>query len=332
MGYTAVDELLYVDAYPQADAKMPVRRRERQCGGLAATALVAAARLGCRCAYAGTLGDDDHSQFVIQRFGEEGIDVTHVRRRPDARPVRSTIIVDQSRQTRTILFDLDGVVGVDSSWPPEDVIRAARVLLVDNCGVEGMIRAARIARDARIPVVADFENAEDPLFPQLLALVDHLILSRDFALKVTGEQDPASAAHVALGARPAGGGRHLRQRGLLVRKRPTAGDSASPAGIGRRGGRHDRLRRRVSRRLRGGVGPRAGRSGRRAVCHGGRRSEGDAPRRSGGHPDRSDRRGTDGDKGFVITFAAVTACELEQDDVVCNEWPDPTPATRRELV
>ena len=193
LGYTAVDELLYFDAYPQADAKMPVRRRERHCGGLAATALVAAARLGCRCAYAGTLGEDEYSRFVIQRFGEEGIDVTHVRRLPDARPVRSTIIVDQTRQTRTILFDLNGVVGVDPSWPPEDVIRAARVLLVDNCGVEGMIRAARIARDAQIPVVADFENAEDPLFPQLLALVDHLILSRDFALKVTGQQDPAAA-------------------------------------------------------------------------------------------------------------------------------------------
>ena len=195
LGYTAVDELLYLDGYPPADAKMPVRRRERHCGGLAATALVAAARLGCRTAYAGTLGDDDHSRFVLERFGEEGVDVTHVRRLPDARPVRSTILVDQTRQTRTILFDLNGVIGVDSSWPPEDVIRAAGVLLVDNCGVEGMIRAARIARDARIPVVADFESAEDPLFPELLALVDHLILSRDFAMKVTGEQDPVLAAH-----------------------------------------------------------------------------------------------------------------------------------------
>ena len=50
LGYTAVDELLYLDSYPAADTKSPVRRRERHCGGLAATALVAAARLGCRCA------------------------------------------------------------------------------------------------------------------------------------------------------------------------------------------------------------------------------------------------------------------------------------------
>jgi sulfofructose kinase len=195
LGYTAVDELLYFDGYPQADSKMAVRRRERHCGGLAATALVAAARLGCRCAYAGTLGDDDHSQFVIERFGEEGVDVMHLRRLPDARPVRSIILVDQTRQTRTILFDLNGVVCTDGSWPPEEVIRAGKVLLVDNCGVEGMIRVARIAREAGIPVVADFENSDDPLFPKLLAIVDHLILSRDFALKLTGEHDPALATY-----------------------------------------------------------------------------------------------------------------------------------------
>jgi sulfofructose kinase len=189
LGYAAVDELLYVDAYPPADGKAPVRRRERHCGGLSATALVAAARLGCRCAYAGTFGEDEHSQFVVARFREEGVDVTHVRRRADARPVRSTIVVDQRRHTRAILYDTAGVLGADPTWPAEDVIRAAQVLLVDNCGVEGMIRAAEIARDARTPVVADFENADHPSFPRLLALVDHLILSRDFALSLTGQRD-----------------------------------------------------------------------------------------------------------------------------------------------
>ena len=193
LGFTAVDELLYVDAYPEADAKVPVRRRQWQCGGLTATALVAAARMGCRCAYAGILGDDDASRFVVERFREEGVDSSHLGLRDSAGPVRSTIIVDSARGTRTILFDLSGVVGVDLTWPPEEVLRAAKVLLVDHCGVGGMIRAARIARDARIPVVADFEDRDDGMFATLLALVDHLILSRTFAAKLTGQQDPAAA-------------------------------------------------------------------------------------------------------------------------------------------
>jgi sulfofructose kinase len=193
LGYTAVDDLLYVDAYPAADSKALVRRRDRQCGGLTATALVAAARLGCRCSYAGTLGDDEHSQFVEQRFGEEGIDTTRLRRKAGAGPVLSTIIVDQIRLTRTIFSDLAGMVGPDSTWPPEALIRAAKVLLVDHCGVEGMVRAARIAREAEMPVVADLEDTDDRMLPKLIDLANHLILPRGFALRLTGEKDPASA-------------------------------------------------------------------------------------------------------------------------------------------
>jgi sugar/nucleoside kinase (ribokinase family) len=193
LGCAAVDDLLYVDAYPPADAKVRVRRRERQCGGLTATALVAAARLGARCAYAAILGTDADSEFVIASLGREGIDVGHVVRREGARPIHSTIIVDEGRLTRTIFFDLAGSVGADPELPPAEVIRSARVLYVDHYGIEGMVRSARIARSAGIPVVADLERNEWPGFPELLGLVDHLIVSRDFAERLTGDGDPARA-------------------------------------------------------------------------------------------------------------------------------------------
>ena len=44
LGIAAVDDLLYVDAYPRPDSKVAVRARQRQGGGLTATALVAAAQ------------------------------------------------------------------------------------------------------------------------------------------------------------------------------------------------------------------------------------------------------------------------------------------------
>jgi sugar/nucleoside kinase (ribokinase family) len=193
LGCVAIDDLLYVAAYPPADAKVPVLRRERHCGGLTATALVAAARLGSRCAYAGTLGEDELSAFVLRRLAEEGIDVSLVRRCPGARPIHSTVVVEESRQTRTIFYDLEGVLGAGADWPPEDVIRSARVLYVDHFGVEGMTRAARIAHTVGIPVVADFESNQGPGFPDLLALIDHLIVSDSFALVLTGAASPAEA-------------------------------------------------------------------------------------------------------------------------------------------
>src|SRR5262249_18448534 len=91
-------------------------------------------------------------------------------------------------------FDLHGVQGADDQSPAEGLIRRVKVLFVDHVGVTGMIRACRIAREADIAIVADFESNESPEFIDLLSLVDHLILSRDFAAKVTGLSDPSSAA------------------------------------------------------------------------------------------------------------------------------------------
>jgi sugar/nucleoside kinase (ribokinase family) len=194
LGCVAIDELLYVAAYPRADTKVPIQRQERQCGGLTGTALVAAARLGSKCMYAGTLGSNDLSQFVIDRLEHEGIAVAVNPRHPEARPIHSFVVVDESRQTRTILYDLHGVLGAQVDWPEEDVIRSARVLYVDHFGIEGMIRAAQIAHAASVPVVADLENDQWPGFHDLMALVDHLIVSQEFALRLTGESIPAAAA------------------------------------------------------------------------------------------------------------------------------------------
>ncbi len=52
IGTMAVDDLIYVDRYPPPDAKCPVKGRARHLGGLVATGIAAAARLGARCAFA----------------------------------------------------------------------------------------------------------------------------------------------------------------------------------------------------------------------------------------------------------------------------------------
>ena len=193
LGAVAVDDLVYVDAFPPPDAKTFVLRRERQCGGLTATALVAAARLGARCAYGGVLGNDALSEFAVGVMAREGIDLAGLRRDDAARPIYSTIVIDQARQTRNIFVDLHDVVGAAPDWPPAAVVQACRVLFVDYLGVAGMLRAAELARAAGIPVVADIE-AIDPQVARLMDTVDHLILSWDFASQITGASSPKQAA------------------------------------------------------------------------------------------------------------------------------------------
>jgi sugar/nucleoside kinase (ribokinase family) len=194
LGAVAVDDLLFLEEFPLPDGKYQVLYRERRSGGLSGTALVAAARLGCRAAYAGRLGKDELSRFVIEGLEAEGVDTVHVVEQEGALPYRSTILVEKRGQTRTILGESTGVKGADDSLPAEAVIRCARVLLVDHTGLSGMLRAARLARGAGIPVVADFERPHPAPFAELYALADHLILPLQFARELTGAPDGRTAA------------------------------------------------------------------------------------------------------------------------------------------
>jgi sulfofructose kinase len=193
MGCVAIDDFLYVSEYPAAETKIRVTRGERRCGGLAGGALQTVASLGARSAFAATLGNDELSSFVVDRFQSAGISLEYLRRQPGVRPIHSTIIVDTTHHTRTVFFSLDGAQGAQEDWPPAEAIRESKVLFVDHYGIEGMVRAAKIAREAGIPVVADFERNEWPGFDQLLTLVDHLIVSEAFAFKLTQETTPDRA-------------------------------------------------------------------------------------------------------------------------------------------
>jgi ribokinase len=192
LGAVAVDDLFYLDEFPRPDTKVRVVRRERHAGGLTGTALVAAARMGRRCAYAGALGGDELSRFILDGLASERVETAPVVVRADARPFHSTILVDLKGLTRTILSDATGVIGADPSGPAEEVIRSARVLFVDHVGLAGMVRAARIARAAGVPVVADFERRLEPPFDELLALADHPVVPIEFAREIAGTADGPS--------------------------------------------------------------------------------------------------------------------------------------------
>ena len=193
IGIVTVDDLIVLDAFPAPESKVPVRSRLRQGGGLAGTALVAAARLGARTRYAGTLGDDDLSEYVRENFRRERVEV-EADPRHRRRPIHSTILVDAGTGSRTILFDRDPAPYEGADWPPAAMILRARVLFLDHEFVERGRRAAEIARDAGIPIVADFERDEAPGFDRLLPLVDHLIVGRAFADRLEGLADPARSS------------------------------------------------------------------------------------------------------------------------------------------
>ncbi len=150
LGTIALDNVLYVDRFPEPDTKTRASSRRQQLGGITATALIAASRLGCRCAYAGTLGESESTTKALRILEGEGVNAEHVKFEGEGGPVETTVIVDQSSQTRTIISDLTGTLGASEDHPPDELIQSSKILFVDHYGVEGMSRAANIARSSGV--------------------------------------------------------------------------------------------------------------------------------------------------------------------------------------
>ena len=200
-GVVSIDELLYVEHYPPPDAKAQIMARDRQGGGLTGTALVAAARVGARCAFAGVLGDDELSRIALDELTREGVDCSAALRKPEARPCHSTIIVDRSTGSRNVFFSRDGVMTRSLAEVTPDLIARCRVMFVDNLDLDSALRMAEVADALGVPVVSDLEFNEYARTEELFSHIDHLISAEGLALRLTGA-DSAGEAVARLARQP----------------------------------------------------------------------------------------------------------------------------------
>ncbi len=191
LGAVAVDDLVYVDDYPEPDTKSRILERRREGGGLVATALVTVTRLGGSAAWLGVLGDDELSRYTLAELERAGVDCSRITRRDGARPIHSLIIVDRRTGQRTLLYDLDGVVEPDCADVTSSDVGACRVLLVDSTMPVVARHAVELAREAGVPVVADLEDAVSAGVVELIPEIDHLIVGLSFGAAVTRRLHPA---------------------------------------------------------------------------------------------------------------------------------------------
>ena len=189
IGLNATDTVMTVRKFPALGGKERVVELSTLAGGQMATALVACGRLGLKVRYIGKVGDDPGGKVQLASLRSEGFDMTYTRMVRGASTQYGLILVDQATGERTIFWDRDARLAVQPEEIKPSAITTARVLHLDGCDVEAAFVAARTARRARIPVLADmdtvYKNVEK-LFPY----IDYLIASTQFLPTVTGHADP----------------------------------------------------------------------------------------------------------------------------------------------
>jgi sulfofructose kinase len=135
------------------------------------------------------VGDDEAGRFQLASLRRERLDLRYTRVARGTPNQFACILVDQATGERTIFWDRDPRLAVKPGEFGPEAIRTARLLHLDGCDVEACLAAARWARQARIPVVADLDTVYKKV-ESLFSHIDYLLASADFLPAVTGEADP----------------------------------------------------------------------------------------------------------------------------------------------
>ena len=192
LGLNAIDHLIVVPNYPGFNSKVPLISHTLAPGGQCATAMVTLARLGMRASYIGKVGSDDFGRLQIRSLESEGVESTGVIVVQGAESQIAYIVVDQPSGERTVIWHRDDRLMIDAHEVDQAAVTSGRALLLDAHNVAASIAAARFARAAGIPTVLDIDN----LYPgseELLPLIDFLISSTSFPLRMTEEPDLRAA-------------------------------------------------------------------------------------------------------------------------------------------
>ena len=155
-------------------------------GGQVASAVVACQRWGLHTRYIGKLGDDLAAALHRQEFADAGVEAQIVTA-PGCASHQSFILVDPSGE-RTVVRRQDENLQLRPDELKREWICDACSLLVDGYDTAAAITAAQWAREAHIPVIADFDEAY-PRIEELMKNVDYLIVSKDFPQMICGDDD-----------------------------------------------------------------------------------------------------------------------------------------------
>lgn len=175
IGIPFMDLLLGIEELPPRDAATVLNDYARQGGGKVATALVAAARLGCSATMMAVVGNDGNGDFIKQDFLYNGVDISQIITQEAESPF-VVAVSERMHGDRRFL----GTMGNVRKLVPEDInldtIASASVLHLEGVS-PATILAAKTARKHKTIVTYDADYYT-PQTAEILPLIDVFIGSQ----------------------------------------------------------------------------------------------------------------------------------------------------------
>lgn len=195
IGANVCDTLFEVPNYPKEDTKLKAENVKLSGGGPCATGLVAASKLGAKCAYIGALTDDASGVFLNDDLKKYNVSTQFVTYEKGYSSFSSCIWLSKESASRTCVFYRGNIPPVKLNDEQKNAIKDANILMIDGNEMDAAIEGARIANENGTKVLYDagglYEGVEN-----LLPYADILIPSEEFALGHTGAKDANEAAKI----------------------------------------------------------------------------------------------------------------------------------------
>lgn len=205
VGHCCQDSICTIEAYPPEDGSTHITAiDDSQGGGAAATAMVAASKLGASAGIIANLGDDATGNTILEDFKRFDIDTSCIRRIPGGRSSSSVIMVDPVKGTRTKFPYRDNLPPIVFGERERNLLKQAEILHLDATNYENAWNAAEIAKEYGVLVSLDACSLqkENDKNRRLASMADILIMNSRYPYRVSGRQDlqDAMADMASLGA------------------------------------------------------------------------------------------------------------------------------------
>ena len=130
VGITVMDRIYYVEGLPTESGKYVAKNYTEVGGGPAATAAVAAARLGAQVDFIGRVGDDDTGNSLLAELESWGVNTRYTKRYNQAKSSQSAIMVDAKGERIIINYPSPDLLP-DAEWLEEIDFSQWDVVLAD---------------------------------------------------------------------------------------------------------------------------------------------------------------------------------------------------------
>ncbi|HKM97621.1 MAG TPA: sugar kinase [Buttiauxella sp.] len=191
VGITVLDRIWYLDELPKEGGKFVAKSYTEVGGGPAATAAVAASKLGVQVDFIGRVGDDDTGRRLLTELETWGVNTRYSRIIKHARSSQSAILVDNAGERIIASFPSPDLPD-DAGWLNEIDFSQYDVILADVRWHEGAKQAFTLARKHGVLTVLDGDTTPQNI-ADLVELSDHAVFSAPGLERLTGISDSTVA-------------------------------------------------------------------------------------------------------------------------------------------